>query len=67
MSFDQGKFNFAAGNGDAGYRRWREERRAFEHRWGVILDRPVRIRLEGHNPSIEGTIRLFSPPRAAKP
>ena len=54
-----------------GYRRWREQldeaRRAFEHRWGVILDRPVRVRLEGHKRSIEGNIRLVSPSRAAKP
>jgi hypothetical protein len=71
MAFDQGEFNFDAGSGDVGYRRWREQldeaRRAFEHRWGVILDRPVRVRLEGHRGSIEGTIRLVSPPRAAKP
>lgn len=71
MNFDQGEFDFNAGSGDAGYRRWKEQldeaRRAFEQRWGVILDRPVRVRLEGHKRSIEGTIRLVSPPRAAKP
>lgn len=71
MSFDQGEFNFDASSGEVGYQRWREQldeaRRAFEHRWGVILDRPVRVRLEGHKRSIEGTIRLVSPPRTARP
>lgn len=70
MSFDQGEFNFDSSSGDVGYRRWREQldeaRRAFEHRWGVILDRPVRVRVEGHKRSIEGVIRLVSPARAAK-
>jgi hypothetical protein len=71
MSFDEGEFNIDPSLGDVGYRRWREQldevRRAFEQRWGVILDRSVRIRLEGPERSIQGVIRLVSSPLAAKP
>ena len=70
MSFDQDEFDFDASSGDVGYLRWREQlddaRRAFEHRFGVILGRLVRVRLEGHMRSIEDTIRLVSQQRSAK-
>lgn len=71
MSFDQGEFNFDAQGGGEGYRRWREQldeaRRAFEKRWGLILDKPVRVSLDGHARSITGVIRLVSPARRADP
>jgi hypothetical protein len=68
MNFDQGEFDFDAPGDEAGYRHWCERldraKRDFEHRWGVILDRPVRISLDGHARSIEGAIHLVSPPRS---
>ncbi len=71
MSFDQGEFSFDANSGEAGYLRWKEQldeaKRAFEHRWGIILGRPVRLRLEGHSKSITGTIQLISPARTSDP
>ena len=71
MSFDQGEFNFDAQAGENGYRRWREQldeaKLAFEHRWGVILGRPVRVNLAGHARSIEGRIQLISPARTSNP
>lgn len=49
MDFNQGQFNFDAKGSEDGFRKWREEldakKRAFETRWGVILNRRVRVTL----------------------
>ncbi|MGV3658571.1 MAG: hypothetical protein ACO1TE_00250 [Prosthecobacter sp.] len=45
-----------------GYEAWKTEiaqvRRAFEHRWGVPLGRPVRVLLRGESREREGLLRL---------
>lgn len=60
MAFDQGRFNFDANGPEDGYRKWREEldakKRAFENRWGVILQRRVRVTLTGFSKSITGIL-----------
>ena len=49
MDFNQGQFNFEAKGSEDGFRKWREEldakKRLFETRWGVILNRRVRVTL----------------------
>lgn len=67
MSFDQGEFNFDASGSDEGYRHWQQQldqaKRKFEHRWGVILERPVCLQIRGYARPIEGRIHLISPPK----
>lgn len=45
-----------------GYEAWKAEiadlKRAFEHRWGVPLGKPVRLRLRGEHREREGLLRL---------
>ena len=68
MSFNQGEFDFDQPD-DSGWRLWRERldarKRAFEERWGVILDQPVRLRLRDHTKSMTGTIHWIEQPKAA--
>lgn len=67
MNFDQGEFNFNAGTGEAGFRKWREEleqrQREFESRWGVILSRKIRVSLKNFAKPIEGRIEILSNPK----
>lgn len=62
MNFTQGQFDFDKPGDDSGYRNWQAELKqqqiAFEKRWGVRLDKPVRLRLQNQLKSIEGTIHL---------
>jgi len=70
MSFDQGQFDFKASGGERGYLRWREEldarKRAFESRWGIILNRPARIRLRTRPRAIEGLVHMIEEPGTPK-
>jgi len=62
MSFDQGQFDFDAGNGEGGYHRWRQkldaQKRAFEARHGVILGTKVQLQLRDFASPLTGTIHL---------
>jgi hypothetical protein len=59
-SFDQGEFNFDARGSEDGFRKWREEldakKRAFEMRWGVILNRQVSVVLRDHRKPLVGVL-----------
>jgi hypothetical protein len=70
MSFDQGEFDFQAPGSDAGWRRWREEleekQRAFEARWGVVLGKPVRVRLRDHAKPLSGMLEWVHKGRAGE-
>lgn len=47
---------------EQGFARWKEEaekeKRAFEHRWGVPLGKPVRVLLRGESREREGLLRV---------
>jgi hypothetical protein len=64
MTFDQGEFDFEAFRPEDGYRHWKvvldEEKRAFESRWGIILGRPVRLKLRSRDEPLEGIVNLVS-------
>jgi hypothetical protein len=68
MNFDQGQFNFDAKGSEDGFRKWREEldarKKAFETRWGVILDRRVRITLKDYVKPLTGRLEWISNPKA---
>ncbi len=62
MTNEQGEFDFGASGSEEGYRSWRrsldESRRVFEARWGIVLDRPVRVVLACFEEPVEGIVRL---------
>ena len=68
MTFDQGEFNFGAGGGEAGYRKWRQEleakQREFEARWGVILSKQVSVSLKNFAKPVVGRLEIKSNPRS---
>ena len=61
-NLNNGEFDFDAPANDSGYRQWQEEidsqKKAIEHRWGVILGRRVRLQLKGYDKAVEGVIRV---------
>lgn len=63
MTFDQGELNFEASSGEDGYREWQEEiaarRSALEKRWGIILNRRVRVKLVDRDVPLEGKLILL--------
>jgi hypothetical protein len=67
MAFDQGLFNFDADGPEEGYRKWREEldakKRAFECRWGVILNRRVRVTLTDFSKPLTGMLEWVEGPK----
>jgi len=62
MDSDQSKFDFDAPSNHSGYLRWQEEmdaqKKAIEHRWGIVLGRSVKLTLKGYDKAIDGIIRL---------
>jgi hypothetical protein len=71
MDFDQGQFNFDAKGSENGYRKWREEldakKKAFESRWGVILNRRVSVTLRYHAKPLTGILEWISDPKKSRP
>ena len=67
MNFNQGQFNFDAKGSDDGFRKWREEldakKRAFEIRWGVILNRRVRVTLADFVKPLTGVLEWVEDPK----
>lgn len=67
MDFDQGEFNFDAKGSEDGFRKWREEldakKRAFENRWGVILNRSVTVSLRDHAKPVTGILEWIADPK----
>lgn len=67
MDFNQGQFNFDAQGSDDGFRKWREEldgkKRAFEGRWGVILNRRVRVTLVDFVKPLTGVLEWVQEPK----
>lgn len=67
MSFDQGTFDFTAAGSETGYARWQErldaERRAFEKRWGVVLNRRVSLKLSSFDKPLVGIVSIRKRPR----
>ncbi len=67
MNFDQGQFNFDAEGPEDGFRKWREEldekKRAFETRWGVILNRRVRVALADFSKPLTGILEWVVDPK----
>ncbi len=67
MSFNQGEFNFDAKGSEEGFRKWREEldakKRAFETRWGVILNRRVRVTLADFAKPLTGILEWVENPK----
>lgn len=53
-----------------GYESWKSEtaelKRAFEHRWGVPLGKPVRVSLRGEHREREGILRLADESKTEK-
>jgi hypothetical protein len=71
MDFDQGEFNFTAKGSEDGFRKWREEldakKRAFENRWGVILNRSVTVSLRDHAKPITGILEWIADTKMKRP
>lgn len=69
MDFNQGQFNFDAKGTEDGFRKWREEldakKRAFETRWGVILNRRVRVSLRDFVKPLTGVLEWVEDPKKA--
>lgn len=67
MDFNQGQFNFDAKGSEDGFRKWREEldekKRAFEARWGVILNRRVRVTLAEFVKPLTGVLEWVQEPK----
>jgi hypothetical protein len=67
MDFNQGQFNFDAKGSEDGFRKWREEldakKRAFETRWGVILNRRVRVTLADFAKPLTGVLEWVDDPK----
>ncbi len=70
MDFDQGQFNFDAQGPEDGFRKWREEldakKRAFEARWGVILNRRVCVSLRDHAKPLRGILEWANDPQRGR-
>lgn len=70
MPFDQGQFDFNAGD-ESGWRRWREEleaaQRAFETKWGVMLGKTVEVRLRDHAKPLRGRLEWIRPGGGTSP
>jgi hypothetical protein len=64
MSFDQGEFNFDAEGSESGYRKWRQEldarKQEFEHRWGVVLGKRVKVWLKNHAKPVSGPLEWLT-------
>jgi hypothetical protein len=71
MDFNQGTFDFDQPAGEQGYHNWRQrlddERRKFESRWGIVLGRPVRLKLSFLDRPIEGVVSLAQGSPRRKP
>ena len=67
MDFNQGQFNFEAKGSEDGFRKWREEldakKRLFETRWGVILNRRVRVTLTDFVKPLTGVLEWVNDPK----
>ena len=55
-----------AQGGEDGFARWKDEmdaaKRSFEHRWGILLGKRVRVQLRGEPREREGILRMVEEP-----
>jgi hypothetical protein len=62
MDINQGEFDFAAQGTNAGWEKWRQQlddrKRAFEERWGIILEKSVTVTLRDYAHPFIGIITI---------
>jgi len=64
MDFNQGELDFTSPASEHGYRKWQQEldqrKKEIEARFGIILGKPVIVRLSGEDTQLHGLITIIS-------